>query len=97
MGNLIGFVNILGMYMATDVRDPQYSQKRTGHEAPRAAHGRRLEEMTAPLGGPLDDHPLGVVVGLVREMGRWEKASEIVNRGHRIGEGLVEGFHTGHG
>ena len=38
MESLIGFVNILGMYMPTDVRDSQYSQKRTGHDAPRAAH-----------------------------------------------------------
>jgi len=51
---------------------------------------RRLEEITAPLGSPLDDQPLRVIVDLVREVGGREKASEIFNRGHGIGEGLVD-------
>ena len=50
----------------------------------------RLEEITAPLGGPLDDQPLGVIVDLEREMGRQEETIEIFNRGVGISKRLID-------
>ena len=50
----------------------------------------RLEEITAPLSGPLDDQPLGVIVDLVREMGRREETIEILSWGPGDSERLID-------
>lgn len=50
----------------------------------------RLKEITTPLRGPPDDYPLGVVVDLVREMGRCQETIEIFRWGVGIGERLID-------
>ena len=49
----------------------------------------RLEEITAPLGGPMDEQPLGVIVDLEREMGRREDTIEVFSRGAGISKRLI--------
>jgi len=93
MKSLIGFVSILNMWEPTGIGTHDIVGKGwvTAFNAQRMGGlNRRLEEITTPLNGPLDDQPLRVVVDLVGEMRGREEAIDVFSWGLGISEDLID-------